>query len=134
MHRLIMAAPKGVEVDHVNGDGLDNRRANLRLVTRSQNAKNLPAQEGRASPFKGVMIRKGRNGVRFLAAIQQDRERLKIGTYASEHEAARAYDAAARLFHGAFARTNKDMGLFDLHPDRTAKDFDPPRKVKRRFY
>lgn len=134
MHRLIMGAPKGAEVDHVNGNGLDNRRANLRLATRAQNAKNRPAQEGCASPFKGVMVRRGRRGVAFLAAIQQDRARLKIGSYVSEHEAARAYDAAARLFHGKFARTNKDMGLFDIHPNRTAKDFDPPRKVKRRFY
>lgn len=135
MHRLIMAAPKGVEVDHVNGDGLDNRRANLRLATRAQNAKNRPAQNDCASPFKGVMIRKGRNGgATFVVAIQQDRERMKIGAYPSEHAAARAYDAAAKLFHGKFARTNKDMGLFEKHPDRTAKDFDQPRKVRRRYY
>lgn len=121
LHRVLMVAPDGVEVDHVNGDGLDNRRCNIRLATRAQNAKNRKAQTNCSSPFKGVSVRV-RKHARFVAQIKQDGHCLRIGTFDSEHQAARAYDGAARLFHGKFARTNKELGLFALYPDRTHAD------------
>lgn len=121
MHRLLLGNI-GPEVDHRNGNGLDNRRANLRAATRAQNAKNLPARVGCASPFKGVSIKRHKRSVKFVVQIKQDGECLKVGTFDSEHRAARAYDGAARLFHGSFARTNKDLGLYDLHPDRGSQD------------
>ena len=123
MHRLIMDAKPGQEVDHKNGDGLDNRRANLRLATRSQNAKNRRATERCSSPFKGVSVK----GRKFVVQIKQNGQCLKIGTFDSEHRAARAYDAAASLFHGPFARTNAMMGLYDKHADRQAR---PRPKVR----
>lgn len=121
MHRLLLNAPVDREVDHANGDGLDNRRVNIRLATRAQNAKNLPARKSGSSPFKGVSVRR-RKKIRFVVQIKQDGECLKIGTFDSEHRAAKAYDAAARLFHGKFARTNAMLGLYDKHPDRTVAD------------
>lgn len=145
MHRLIMGEAPGKIVDHKDGDGLNNARANLRHCVHMENLRNQRAQEGRKSPFKGVLVRLGRQrGASFVAQIQQGRERLKIGSYDSEYAAARAYDSAARLFHGQFARTNKDLGLYEQHPDRTSEDFGinpnfrpnfgERRKVRRRFY
>jgi hypothetical protein len=54
MHRIILNAPKGIQVDHINGDGLDNRRENLRLATNAQNGRNRKAQKNNTSGFKGV--------------------------------------------------------------------------------
>jgi len=60
--------------------------------------------------------------VRFRAQIDQDGERLDIGSFDSEHRAARAYDGASRLFHGKFGKTNQELGLYDKHPDRRSCD------------
>lgn len=121
MHRLLMGLPK-VEVDHRDGDGLNNRRSNLRLALRVENARNRRQTDGGTSPFKGVRVeRRGQCAPRFLVEIQQGGERLRLGRFKSEHKAARAYDAAAKVFHGAFAKTNQQLGLFDLHPDRVMR-------------
>lgn len=103
LHRFILDAPVGVQVDHVNMDGLDNRRANLRLATAGQNHSNRVKRPG-TSPFKGVWWSPYRN--RWEAGITADGRRFKLGRFANELEAARAYDDAARLMHGAFARVN----------------------------
>lgn len=101
MHRLIMNAPEGVEVDHRNGDGLDNRRANLRLCTVSQNQQNRIQLPRNTSGFRGVTrIKKYAN--RWQASIGN----LYIGWYATPEAAAHAYDAKARELYGEFARPN----------------------------
>lgn len=104
MHRLIMAAPKGVQVDHINGDGLDNRRANLRLCAERENAFNRRKHQPGSSRFKGVTKRSGYD--RWRARIRVRGDLVALGDYATEDAAARAYDEAAVRLHGRFARLN----------------------------
>lgn len=103
MHRLIMNAPAGLEVDHVNGDGLDNRRANLRLATRRQNSANTGSRRG-TSKYKGVSWNRQRN--RWIAQIRRGGKVCRLGRFRDEEEAARVYDKAALQEHGEFARLN----------------------------
>lgn len=104
MHRLIMDAPRDLEVDHVNGNGLDNRRENLRLATRRENARNVRKQDGRTSRFKGVAWQEGK-GV-WEAYIKGHPQHVHIGVFRTEEDAARAYDYFARLRFGEFAKPN----------------------------
>lgn len=102
MHRLIMNAPSGTEVDHRDGNGLNNTRDNLRFATRTQNARNRRVQPHGLSRFKGVYAEYGK----WVAKICANRKRRRLGTFATDVEAARAYDAAAKELHGGFARLN----------------------------
>jgi len=106
MHRFILSAPDGVVVDHANGDGLDNRRANIRLCTRAQNNQNRRKRARATSQFLGVSFHKFsaqmcRANV-WAAEIRGDH----LGLFATEEDAARAYDAAARQLYGEFAHLN----------------------------
>ena len=114
MHRVLTNAPKGMQVDHLNGDGLDNQRANLRLCTRSQNLANQASRlywsrRRTTSNYKGVSLLEGRSRP-WRATISVDRKQHFLGYYAEEDAAARAYDDAARRFFGEFARTNFVVG------------------------
>lgn len=105
MHRLIMNAPDGVHVDHINGDGLDNRRENLRIATAQQNSANSRKPRGcLTSKFKGVAWHK--NAGKWRAYIAVNRGQRHLGLYDDEIEAARAYDAKAREVWGEFANLN----------------------------
>lgn len=104
LHRFLMAAPMGIQVDHINGNGLDNRRANLRLASASQNQANVTPPANNTSGFKGVWRPKGRR--LWVATIYQDRRKLTLGSFEDPADAARAYDAAARELFGEFARLN----------------------------
>ena len=103
MHRAIMKPPKGMVVDHINGNGLDNRRCNLRICTFAQNCANRRPQRNRASPYKGVAP--GRNG-KATAQIGYRGEIMWLGTFDDEIEAAKAYDRKAYELHGEFAYLN----------------------------
>jgi hypothetical protein len=113
MHRLIAGAGPSEEVDHRNRNGLDNRKLNLRIATRSQNLANQPKQTrlGRASTsqFKGVCWdRARRKWAVYIAATEPggpDRRR-SLGRFDDEIEAAKAYDAAAIERWGEFAMLN----------------------------
>lgn len=100
--RFILDAPAGMHVDHINGDPLDNRRANLRLCTHAENMRNRRKHRGFANPYKGVLAQSGR----FYARICSGGRYYPLGGFAAAEEAARAYDAAARRLHGEFARLN----------------------------
>jgi hypothetical protein len=103
MGKFLVDRPAGMEIDHVNGNGLDNRRSNLRICTSTENRRNRrkPRAPG-ASRFKGVRPR----NEKWRAEIKINGEHRCLGTYASEEDAAKAYDAAARELHGEFACLN----------------------------
>lgn len=103
LHRMIMNAPPGIQVDHINGDPLDNRRCNLRLCTHAENQCNQHVVRGR-SQFKGVTWHKQNR--KWRARIVHHGKDIHLGLFDDEVEAARAYDAAACEFHGDFARLN----------------------------
>jgi hypothetical protein len=98
MHVLLLGKKPGVEIDHIDGDGLNNTRANLRHATHTQNKANCAPYRTNTSGYKGVYPRKKR----WRAAISG----RYIGLYATPEEAARAYDAKARARWGTFARLN----------------------------
>ena len=104
LHREIMGAPDGLLVDHKNGDSLDNRRANLRLATHLQNHWNRRKKKNTTSPFNGVCFHKEKR--KWTAYIDVAGKRIYLGSFDFEVDAAKAYDEAARKYHGEFARLN----------------------------
>lgn len=109
LHRLILSAPSNVKVDHLNGDGLDNRRTNLRTLTQSQVVAKYWARDvwsrGDRPHMKGVSLVEGRSRP-WRATISVEGKKRSLGYHTTEEAAGRAYDEAARRFFGEFARTN----------------------------
>jgi len=107
MHRLLTNAPKGLEVDHINMNRLDNRKVNLRVCNKGQNRLNENAKKGSKSKYKGVYYNNtpGRRK-RWVAQIGMNRSLKNLGYFYTEEEAAKAYDKAAKDLHGEFGRLN----------------------------
>jgi hypothetical protein len=104
MHREIMHAPKGVLVDHINHNGLDNRKRNLRLCTHAQNCYNQQASATGTSKYKGVSWHKSNS--KWSARIRCDRKFYNLGEFDNQMEAAMAYDDKAVELFGEFACLN----------------------------
>jgi hypothetical protein len=104
MHRVVLRAPDGAQVDHANRNTLDNRRENLRLCSDSQNRANTPKYLQATSRYKGVCWEARYN--KWRAVIYKDRKRRFLGNFQDEIDAARAYDKAAVELFGEFACLN----------------------------
>jgi len=124
MHRAILNTPIGMETDHIDHNGLNNQKENLRVCTKSQNQMNKKPRG--KSRFLGVnyYIQKAKryskkeDGIkvyvypgRWMAHIQTDHEKITLGYFDIEEDAARAYDEAAIKYHGEFANLNFPVSL-----------------------
>jgi hypothetical protein len=105
MQNVILPPPEGRLVDHENQDGLDNRRANLRIATRSQNNANQRRRKDNTSGYKGVVWHKRER--RWQAQIQVEGKCLYLGGFDDPKDAAQAYNVAAFTHFGEFARLNE---------------------------
>lgn len=104
LHRLVAGAPKGKFVDHVSHETLDNRKVNLRVCSREENARNRNKSSTSRSAYKGVSH--STSGRRWHAKIFNRGREIYIGMFECEVEAALAYDLYAKLLHGEFAKLN----------------------------
>lgn len=105
LHRLILNAPKGIHVDHKDGDGLNNRRSNIRLSTPGQNRANCGATRRKMScAFKGVAW--SQTSRKWMATVMKDGIRYYLGVYEHKRRAAVAHDRAALALFGEFAGLN----------------------------
>ncbi|MEA3225847.1 MAG: AP2 domain-containing protein, partial [Planctomycetota bacterium] len=104
MHREITSAPAHLVVDHIDHDGLNNRRSNLRVCTFAENCRNLRIIRHKTSKYKGVHWHK--RCKKWAAQITANNKRHHLGYFTKEIEAAQAYDRAAPKYHGEFAHLN----------------------------
>jgi hypothetical protein len=102
MHRQIMSAPRRMQVDHKNGDGLDNRRVNLRVCVIAENQRNSRRRRDNRTGYKGVSPYRGK----YRAQIQVNGKNIYLGCFPTPERAAIAYDLAAETHYGMFARLN----------------------------
>lgn len=103
LHRLLMNSPNNLHIDHINGDRSDNRKNNLRIATRSENNKNRKLNKNSTTGIKGVcLLPSGK----YSARIQNNRNRIYIGTFDTIKQASDAYDKKAVELFGEFARLN----------------------------
>lgn len=109
LHKIIMDCPQGYQVDHINGNRLDNRKKNLRICTHQQNQFNKPKRKNTGvSKYKGVFKHYLRKKKRYMwgARITVSGKNSYDTWFLSERKAAQAYDRLAVKHHGEFARLN----------------------------
>ena len=100
MHRIIANAPQGMDVDHINGDKLDNRKENLRVCTRSENLHNLRGKSYSGSGLRGAYREKNRGaGCRWFSAISVGGKVIRLGRFDTPEEAHKAYKEAHRVHY-----------------------------------
>lgn len=102
MHRVILACPDKLQVDHINGDRLDNRRSNLRVVSASQNQWNKGTMKNNTSGHKGISW--DRVNKKWRSSINVHSKYVSIGRFETIEEAVEARLSYARQLHGEFAR------------------------------
>lgn len=106
MHRVILGAKSTEQVDHINGNKLDNRRSNLRIASIQKNSFNRKKPKVQCtSKYKGVLKRK--NATKWEARIKINNKAIYLGTFIHEIDAAKAYNKAALKYFGDFARCNE---------------------------
>ena len=101
LHRLLMNHPEGMDVDHINHNGMDNRRCNLRIVTRGQNAQNSRISKNNTSGVKNVHYLKSRD--RYRVTIGVDNRSIQVGYFKTLQEATEARNLALKEYHGEYA-------------------------------
>ncbi len=107
LHRLIMDVDnKNAQVDHINGNTLDNRKINLRICNSTQNIRNRPKHSNNTSGFKGVYKCESK----WKVVIGVDGKRIYLGTFNCKQKAALAYNQAAKKYHKEFACLNNVKG------------------------
>jgi hypothetical protein len=104
LSRWVLFNPKGLIVDHINGNRLDNRKLNLRVVNAKQNAQNSRPRKNSSSKYKGVCKDKKLN--KWQAQIKINGKSMYLGSYVEEKEAAVAYNRAAKEAYGEYAYLN----------------------------
>lgn len=112
MHRAILNSPKGFDIDHINGNKLDNRKSNLRVCSHSQNQWNRSKQKNNTSGYKGVYLDR-RDGAWYSQVLSRQKDKRIVFSskrYKTPIEAARAYDRMALEHHGEFANLNFKRG------------------------
>lgn len=102
MHRIIMNCPKGKQVDHINGNRLDNRKSNLRIVDEIYNHFNIAKRKTNKSGYKGVDWRPTRN--KWRVRIVANKKSYALGHYSNLEDAIKAYEEGSKKYHGEFAR------------------------------
>lgn len=105
MHHEILPLVIGYMVDHINGNGLDNRKKNLRLVTKSQNMMNSAIRINNTSGYKGVCWSKKYN--KWVVHIWKDSKQIFVGQFKNKRKAGIAWNEAAKIYHGEYAYLNK---------------------------
>ncbi|KKL21312.1 hypothetical protein LCGC14_2446720 [marine sediment metagenome] len=104
MHRLIMNPTVTEQIDHIDGNGLNNRKSNLRICNGQQNQQNRRPTRKASSQYKGVAWHK--RSKKWIARITVDKKIIHLGYFNDEESAARVYDKAAKKYFGEFARIN----------------------------
>jgi hypothetical protein len=114
MHRQILDAPEGVWVDHIDGDGLNNRKSNLRLCSAIENARNRRPRPNCRSRYKGISWHKRQK--KWAVRIGKRGKGIHLGSFDDQIEAAVAYDRKAEKLFGEFAYLNfPDLLEFRKH-------------------
>lgn len=133
IHNLLMKPQKGMYVDHIDGNTLDNRRKNLRICTHRQNSQNTHKKSSaKTSQYKGVW-RSNHKGNPWTASIYINRSARNLGYFDIEETAAEAYDIAASYAFGQFARLNfpeKSYSIETILSIRAKVDKIPPKRSK----
>jgi hypothetical protein len=102
IHAFIMDTPQGMYTDHINGNGLDNRKSNLRICTSMQNQYNTGPNSRNTSGYKGVYWSKSNN--KWQARIKINKKKVYLGNFKTLEDAYTAYCNKAQEAHGEFAR------------------------------
>ena len=110
LHRIIMNPPPDKQIDHKNKNTLDNRRANLRVCTNSENQMNRGKTRASSSGYKGVNLEKRLKRKKYRARITADKKTFYLGNFEDAAEAGSAYRKAAKQHHGKFMFKEKTAG------------------------
>jgi HNH endonuclease len=104
MHNTIMNPDSGLEVDHIDGNGLNNQKSNLRVCTHSENSKNRLINKNNKTGYKGVTWHKSHE--KFQASIGHNGKQIHLGYFYTAEEASTAYNMAALKYHKKFSSIN----------------------------
>lgn len=104
MHSMVISRGGKTQVDHIDHNGLNNQKSNLRAASHAENQRNRGKEKGNTSGYKGVSFQKSTG--QWQASIRIDGTLVYMGCFDSKEEAARAYDRAAKKKHGEFAKLN----------------------------